>query len=151
SPAKAAQVRAAAATQLGEGAVAGLEVVEADLLEDAGWAEAMQGIDAVMHVAAAIRADEPRDASLVVRPAVEGTARVLRFAHAAGIRRVILTSSIATVGYGHGQTSGVRIYSEADFTNLERMKHSWAYCIGKTKAERAAWAFAKAKGMHLTT
>ncbi|NMA97976.1 MAG: NAD-dependent epimerase/dehydratase family protein, partial [Phyllobacteriaceae bacterium] len=82
---------------------------------------------------------------------VEGTERVLRFAHAAGVRRVIMTSSIATVGYGHGQTSGVWVYSEADFTNLEGMRHSWAYCIGKTKAERAAWAFAKANGMELTT
>ena len=31
------------------------------------------------------------------------------------------------------------------------MRWTWAYCIGKTKAERAAWAFAKANGMELTT
>ena len=61
-----------------------------------------------MHVATAIRGDEPRDSSLVIRPAIEGTERVLRFAHAAGIKRVILTSSIATVGYGHGQTNGAQ-------------------------------------------
>jgi dihydroflavonol-4-reductase len=136
---------------LAPGREANLELVEVDLLSDAGWEAAFDGVDAVMHVAATIVAEEPKDPDVVVRPAVEGTERVLRFAHAAGVRRVIMTSSIATVGYGHGQTSGVRIYSEADFTNLERMKHSWAYCIGKTKAERAAWAFAKAKGMQLTT
>lgn len=141
----------AALAELAPGLQGNLELVDADLLSDAGWREAFVGVDAVMHVAATIVAEEPKDPDIVVRPAVEGTERVLRFAHAAGVRRVIMTSSIATVGYGHGQTSGVRVYSEKDFTNLDAMKHSWAYCIGKTKAERAAWAFAKANGMELTT
>ncbi|HET8726323.1 MAG TPA: NAD-dependent epimerase/dehydratase family protein, partial [Alphaproteobacteria bacterium] len=87
----------------------------------------------------------------VIRPAVEGTARVMRFAHAAGARRFLLTSSIATVGYGLGQTSGTRVYTEKDFTNLERMRWTWAYCVGKTRAEQAAWAFAREHGMALTT
>ncbi len=103
-------------------ALARLELVEADLLDDKGWAEAMRGVTAVLHVATAIRADEPKDQSLVIRPALEGTERVLRFAHAAGIRRVVITSSIATVGYGHGQTSGRRVYDETHFTKLENMK-----------------------------
>ena len=64
---------------------------------------------------------------------------------------MIITSSIATVGYGHGQTTGKRVYDETYFTNLEAMRWTWAYCIGKTKAEQAAWAFAKANGMALTT
>ncbi|SMQ65531.1 dihydroflavonol-4-reductase [Devosia lucknowensis] len=128
-----------------------LELVEADLLSDAGWADAMQGVNAVMHVAAAILGVEPKDPDVVVRPAVEGTERVLRFAHGAGIKRVIMTSSIATVGYGHGQVTGSRVYTEADFTNLEAMRYSWSYCIGKTKAERAAWAYARSQGMDLTT
>jgi len=151
SLAKAAQVRAAASAQAGEGVLARLELVETDLLDDAGWTEAMQGMDAVMHIAAAIRSDEPKDASLVVRPAVEGTARVLRFAHAAGIRRCILTSSIATVGYGHGHTTGRRVYTEEHFTDLGNMRWTWAYCVGKTTAERAAWEFARANGLRLTT
>lgn len=128
-----------------------LSLVAADLLSDAGWAEAMTGVGTVMHVAAAIRADEPKDQDLVIRPALEGTERVLKFAQAAGIRRFILTSSIATVGYGHGQTSGRRVYDETYFTNLEGMKFTWAYCIGKTRAERLAWDFARANGMDLTT
>ena len=64
---------------------------------------------------------------------------------------MILTSSIATVGYGHGQTSGRKVYDETYFTNLENMRWPWAYCIGKTRAERAAWDYAKANGMELTT
>jgi dihydroflavonol-4-reductase len=151
SNAKAAQVRETVAREVGAEAAARLELVTADILDDKGWPEAMAGVDAVMHVATAIRADEPRDQSLVIRPAIEGTARVLRFAHAAGIRRVILTSSIATVGYGHGQTSGRRTYDETYFTNLDAMRWKWAYCVGKTMAERAAWEFARANGLDLTT
>jgi nucleoside-diphosphate-sugar epimerase len=151
SLAKDAEVRAGVATQTGLDVLSRLELVEADLLDDAGWATAMQGVTAVMHIATAIRADEPKDQSLVIRPALEGTERVLRFAQAAGIRRFILTSSIATVGYGLGHTTGRRVYSEKDFTNLDGMRWKWAYCIGKTKAEQFAWAFAKTNGMDLTT
>ncbi len=141
----------AAVAALAPGREAGLELVEADLLDDHGWAEAMDGVTAVMHVAATIVGVEPKDADVVVRPAVEGTERVLRFAHAAGVERVIMTSSIATVGYGLGHERGVRRYTEEDFTNLDGMRRSWAYCIGKTKAERAAWDFARSHGMALTT
>lgn len=128
-----------------------LDLVEADLLDDAGWAAVMEDATAVMHVAATIVAEEPKDSTVVIRPAVEGTERVLRFAHAEGIKRVIMTSSIATVGYGHGHDAGPRTYTEADFTNLSHMRRPWAYCIGKTRAEQAAWAFASGKNMSLTT
>lgn len=148
---KADEVRAGVATQTGSEALSRLEFAETDLLEDRGWAEAMAGIDAVMHVATAIRGDEPKDQSLVIRPALEGTQRVLRFANEAGIKRLIMTSSIATVGYGHGQTSGRRVYNETHFTNLDNMKWKWAYCIGKTRAEQFAWAFAREHGIGLTT
>ena len=148
---RAEEVRAGVATQTGVDALDRLELVEADLLDDRGWAEAMRGATAVMHVAAAIRADEPKDQTLVIRPAVEGTARVLRFANDAGIKRVIMTSSVATVGYGHGHTTGKRVYNETHFTQFEQLKFTWAYCVGKTTAERNAWAYAREHGMELTT
>jgi dihydroflavonol-4-reductase len=151
STAKAKAVRAAAAKALGGDVTDRLEFATCDLMADAGWAEAMVGIDAVMHVAAQILAIEPKDSNVVIGPAVEGTRRVLRFAAEAGIKRVILTSSIATVGYGHGHTSGKRIYTEEHFTKLDGMKFTWAYCIGKTRAERAAWDFARAHDIGLTT
>ncbi|WP_158625998.1 NAD-dependent epimerase/dehydratase family protein [Arsenicitalea aurantiaca] len=148
---KAEMVRAAVRQEVGAEAVDRLDFVVLDLLDDAGWAEAMSGVSSVMHVATVIRGDEPKDPQIVVRPAMEGTARVMRFAHEAGVNRVIITSSIATVGYGHGQVSGRRTYTEEDFTNLAGMRWTWAYCIGKTRAEQAAWAFAREHGMALTT
>jgi len=149
---RAAEVKAGVATQTGEDALSRLELVEADLLDDKGWPDAMRGVTAVMHVAAAIRADEPKDQSLVIRPAVEGTERVLRFANQAGVKRVIMTSSVATVGYGHGTTpGGKRVFDETYMTKFENLKYTWAYCVGKTTAERNAWAYAKANGMEMTT
>ena len=151
SDAKAKQVHQTISNLLGPEADGRLETVHLDLLSDKGWAEAMHGASAVMHVATQIAADEPKDPGIVVRPAVEGTERALRFAHAAGIKRVIITSSVATVGYGHGHTTGKRVYDETHMTNLDNMRWKWAYCIGKTTAERAAWAYAKANGMEVTT
>src|SRR3569832_152546 len=151
SDAKAALVRKTVTAIVGPDAASRLDLVKADILADAGWPAAMVDVTAVMHVATQIRGDEPKDASVVIRPAVEGTERVLRMAHQAGIKRVILTSSIATVGYGHGHTKGRRVYDETYYTNLENLRWTWAYCVGKTKAERAAWDYAKANGMDLTT
>jgi dihydroflavonol-4-reductase len=151
SLARSDEVRAAVQAHAGAEALDRLSFCEADLLDDRGWAEAMAGVDAVMHVAAAIRGDEPRDQSVVIRPALEGTEREVRFAEAAGIKRIILTSSIAAVGYGHGQTSGKRVYDETYFTNLEGMRWTWAYCVGKTRAEQFAWTFADEHGIALTT
>lgn len=141
----------AAMDELAPGTENRLEIVEADLLDDAGWPEAMEDVAAVMHVATVIVGEEPKDPAVVIRPAVEGTERVLRLAHAAGVTRVIMTSSIATVGYGHSHETGKRTYSELDFTNLSQMRRPWAYCTGKTRAEQAAWAFASGNSMALTT
>ena len=150
SATKAEQVRAAARA-LGIPIAGNLELPEADLLKDHNWPLIMAGASAVAHTAAAVVDREPRNPDVVVRPAVEGTARVLRVANEAGIRRVVLTSSIATVGYGHGQTSGKRTYDETSFTKLPGMRWTWAYCMGKTRAEEQAWAYAREHGLALTT
>ncbi len=151
SDSKAEKIRRAVAKELGEDLLSRLEFVKLDLMNDHGWRQAMIGIDAIVHVAAQILGVEPKDPQVVIGPAVEGTERVLRFAVVTGIKRVVMTSSIATVGYGHGHTTGKRVYTEGDFTQLESMKFTWAYCVGKTKAERAAWAYARSERLDLTT
>lgn len=151
SEGRAEAVRRAVAAALGDEALIYLSFIKLDLMWDHNWTEAMLRVDAVAHVAAQIVADEPKDPHRVIGPAVEGTERVLRFATLAGVKRVVMTSSIATVGYGHGQVSGRRTYSESDFTDLAAMKFSWAYCTGKTLAERAAWAYARNENLDLTT
>lgn len=76
-----------------------LSFVVADLLDDSGWGVATHGCSAVLHVASPLAAT--RDESAVVRPAVDGTLRVLRAARDVGVRRVVYTSSCGAVYYGH--------------------------------------------------
>ena len=84
------------------GAQAGdrLAIFEADLTADAGWAEAVAGCDRVLHVASPFGGAFKHEDELIV-PAREGALRVLAAARDAGVRRVVLTSSFAAVGYGH--------------------------------------------------
>jgi nucleoside-diphosphate-sugar epimerase len=114
------------------------DVVRADLSHDAGWDDAVAGCDYVMHVASPFPVGVPKTDDEVVRPAVDGTLRVLRAAHAAGVKRVVLTSSIAAVTAGN---SPGKVCTEDDWSDLAV---SPAYFKSKTLAERAAWDFAHA-------
>lgn len=120
-------------------------VALADLESDEGWAAALKGADALFHTASPFPAKVPSDPQEVIRPAVEGTRRVLKAAADAGIRRVVLTSSIAAVMYGDGSPP----YDERNWTDPDG-KLATAYYTSKTLAERAAWADAVALGLDLT-
>jgi nucleoside-diphosphate-sugar epimerase len=117
------------------------DVVVADLARDDGWAAAVAGCDYVMHVASPFPDNTPKSDDELVRPAVDGTLRVLRAAVHAGVKRVVLTSSVAAVAGGH---DGVR--TEADWSVVDRGP---AYQKSKTLAERAAWDFARKSGLSL--
>jgi dihydroflavonol-4-reductase len=116
-----------------------LEVVEADLAHDAGWQQAVRDCDFVQHVASPFPSTVPADEMDVIRPAVDGTKRVLGAAAAARgkVRRVVLTSSVAAVAFGHPRDDD-RVYTERDWSNVENCD---AYQKSKTLAERAAWDF----------
>ena len=115
----------------------------ADLTSDDGWPEAVEGIDFVLHVASPFPPDEPTDEDEIIVPARDGTIRVLRAARDAGVKRVVLTSSFAAIGYGHG-TLG-REFTEKDWTDIEG-RGVTAYVKSKVLAERAAWEFIENEG-----
>ena len=115
-----------------------LELVEADLLTDAGWAEAMRGCDLVLHVASPFIMGEPKDPNELIKPAVEGTERVLKFASEAGVRRVVLTSS--TVAISSDMESGTG--GPDDWADPDQVG---TYAKSKILAERAAWRFIEAQ------
>lgn len=117
-----------------------LSFVEADLRSDRNWAEAASGCAYVLHVASPIALVMSEDENEVVRPAVEGTLRVLRAARDAGVKRVVVTSSFAAVGYT-AKPSGVP-FTEEDWTNSDDPTLS-AYGKSKTRAEKAAWDFVR--------
>jgi dihydroflavonol-4-reductase len=114
-----------------------VEVVEADLNDDAGWLQATSGCRYVLHVASPFPASAPKDPDELIVPARDGALRVLRAAREAGVERVVLTSSFAAVGYGAAPPG--RPFTEEDWTDADAAVS--AYVRSKTLAERAAWDF----------
>lgn len=123
-----------------------LEVFEAELMDDAGWAEANAGCDAVAHVASPLPVSVPRDEDELIVPAREGTLRALRFAYEAGVRHFVQTSSSAAISYGHPKNK--TLFDERDWTNLDAPGVQ-PYIKSKAIAERAArdWVAANAPDM----
>lgn len=115
----------------------------ADLEDDAGWREAAVGCDYVLHVASPFPANVPSDENELIVPAREGTLRVLRAARDTGVKRAVLTSSFAAVGYGHEPRT--KPFDEHDWTNLDDARLP-PYVKSKTLAERAAWDFIAKEG-----
>jgi nucleoside-diphosphate-sugar epimerase len=115
----------------------------ADLEKDAGWAEAAAGCEYVLHVASPLPPHLPKHEDELIVPAREGALRVLRAARDAGVKRVVLTSSFAAVGYGHKPQSAP--FNETDWTDINGGEMT-AYTKSKTLAERAAWDFIAREG-----
>lgn len=114
-----------------------LSFVALDLGHDIGWDTALTGLDALMHTASPFPLDVPKDEEMLIRPAVDGTLRALKAARAAGVDRVILTSStVAIVSYP--QKSDRAAFDETDWADTHT---SEAYPKSKTLAEQAAWDF----------
>jgi nucleoside-diphosphate-sugar epimerase len=120
-----------------------LSFAAADLMSDAGWPQAVADCDFVLHVASPFPISAPNREDDLIVPAREGALRVLRAARAAGVRRVVLTSSFAAIGYGSKATDV--LYSEANWSDLSGGNIS-AYVKSKTLAERAAWDFVAREG-----
>ena len=83
-----------------------LRFVAADLENDAGWTDAVAGCEYVLHVASPFPEHVPKDENELIVPARSGALRVLRAARDAGVKRVVLTSSFAAIGYGHPPQAG---------------------------------------------
>jgi dihydroflavonol-4-reductase len=127
-----------------------LHVFAADLNADAGWAEAMAGCSHVAHVASPLPSGVPKSADELIVPARDGALRALRAAKAVGVRRFVMTSSVAAIAYGRGR--GVHHFTEADWTNLDKPGIT-PYVQSKTIAERAArdWVAAEGGAMEFCT
>ena len=128
-----------------------LTYAEADLLSDAGWATAMEGIGGVLHVASPFPTGEPRDPDELLRPAVDGTLRVLRAAVAAGVPRIVQTSSMAAVMAGHPHER-TKPFDEDDWSKTDTPGVT-TYYRSKTLAEKAARDFVRSAGgnLHFST
>jgi dihydroflavonol-4-reductase len=108
----------------------------ADLLQDAGWSEAVAGCDYVLHVASPFILEVPSDEDILIKPAVEGTLRVLNACKENKVKKVVLTSSVAAVAYGHKEQ---KVFNENDWSDTG--PGITPYAKSKTLAEKAAWDF----------
>lgn len=120
-----------------------LSFAAADLTSDAGWAEAVAGCSYVHHVASPFPPSIPQHEDEVIIPARDGALRVLKAARDAGVKRVVLTSSYAAIGYGQPEQKAP--FDETNWTdpNGDDVR---AYVKSKTLAERAAWDFIAREG-----
>lgn len=109
----------------------------ADLLADGGWPDAVAGCDYVLHVASPFPPTQPKDPDELIVPAREGTLRVLKAGLAAGVKRVVVTSSVAAVERAAGSAPD-KVLNEEDWTDPASPKVS-PYAKSKTIAEQAAW------------
>ena len=123
--------------------VSRLSFVEADLTNDSNWEEALKGCDYVLHVASPIFIQLPKHEDEMIRPAVEGTLRVLKAARNAGVKRVVMTSNFGAVGYSHQDKNS--LITEDSWTDPNEKGLS-AYSKSKVLAEKAAWDFMASEG-----
>ncbi|KAK4944971.1 hypothetical protein LTR10_015648 [Elasticomyces elasticus] len=120
-----------------------VEFCAAELTKDDGWQEACKDSSFVLHVASPFPAAAPKHEDELIVPAREGTLRALRAAKAAGtVKRVVVTSSFAAVGYGHEDRNNPT-FTEADWTDVNAAP---AYPKSKTIAEKAAWDYIEKEG-----
>jgi len=127
-----------------------LRCFKADLLADDGWAEAAAGCSHLAHLASPLPPGVPRDANELIVPARDGALRALKAARDAGVRRVVMTSSVAAISYGHGP--GEHHFTEDDWTRLEAPGIP-PYVQSKTIAERTArdWVAREGGGLEFCT
>ena len=112
-----------------------------NLTEDDGWDEGMQGCDFLLHVASPISL-EHTDEEYFVQPAVNGVKRALTFAQKHGVKKVVLTSSVAAIFDTMEKKTS---FDESDWSDVNNPAIS-AYSKSKTLAEKAAWEFVKNEG-----
>lgn len=128
-----------------------LSFAKIDLMSDEGWDEVFTGADYVIHVASPVPVETPKDEDDIIEPARQGALRAMNAASRAGVKRVVLTSSVAAIMYGHAREKD--LFDEHDWTNPADKNDNSAYTKSKTLAERAAWKFLEKdnSGLELVT
>ncbi|MBO0902624.1 NAD-dependent epimerase/dehydratase family protein [Jiella sonneratiae] len=128
--------------------VARLEIAVADLLCDDGWDAAAEGCGLVCHAASPLPLRQPREKFALTPAAKGGALRVVAAAARAGATRLVLTSSVAAMSYGHGRARGDAPFGEDDWSDVTSKSIS-PYAVSKTEAEAAARDAASKAGLDM--
>ena len=121
-----------------------LEAVQGTLADSAALERACAGCDVLFHVAAKADYWKDDDRAALWQINVEGTRNILSAAKAAGVKRVVFTSSASAIGI----RPGTELADENDAFNLPPERFYYAYT--KWKAEEAVAEFV-ADGMDIVT
>jgi dihydroflavonol-4-reductase len=119
-----------------------LELFEADLLLDGSFDAAVNGCEYVIHTASPFVLDVTDNQRDLVEPAVSGTLNVLRACDKFGVKKVVLTSSIAAITEAGVKTNTkpMKIYTENDYNVESSVSHN-PYYYSKYMAEKEAVQF----------
>jgi nucleoside-diphosphate-sugar epimerase len=118
-----------------------LELVEADLLDAESITRALDGSTYVVHTASPV-VFNPKTDDDVIKPAVDGTTAVMKACTAAGVKRVVVTSSMAAVcamAATDKPDVDTGFYDETCWSNPSRPEGLGVYHRSKTLAEKVAW------------
>ncbi|XP_071697526.1 phenylacetaldehyde reductase-like [Rutidosis leptorrhynchoides] len=136
-----------------EGAKERLHLFKADILDDGSFDSAVDGCDGVFHTASPFFTSVTDPQTELIEPALKGTLNVLSScSKASSVKRVVVTSSLASVAYNARPKTPEVVIDETWFSDPNYCKEMklW-YALSKTLAEEAAWKFAEEKGMDLVT
>mmetsp|Transcript_15645 Transcript_15645/g.11022 ORF Transcript_15645/g.11022 Transcript_15645/m.11022 type:complete len:138 (-) Transcript_15645:485-898(-) len=100
---------------------------------------ACSGADYIVHTASPVAIDPPKDESIMIRPAVDGTLAVMEAARVHKVKRVVITSSVDAI---FCSDEDPELYDESYWSDLNH-ELADAYVKSKTIAERSAWDFVK--------
>ncbi|XP_027106920.1 phenylacetaldehyde reductase [Coffea arabica] len=135
-----------------DGAKERLHLFVADLMKDGSFDEVVDGCEGVFHTASPFKPVVSDPEAELLDPAVKGTLNVLQScARVSSVKRVVVTSSIASVAYNREAKDGVVVdeswFSEPSYCEERKL---W-YVLSKTLAETAAWKFSKEHGIDMIT
>lgn len=117
-----------------------LELIQADLLSEGAFDQAVSDCDYVLHTASPYVVNVKNPQAELVEPALKGTLNVLNScAKSSQVKRVVLTSSFAAIT---DEPNEQHVFSENDWNQKSDLKRN-PYYYSKTLAEKAAWDFIK--------
>ncbi|BAF08006.1 cinnamoyl-CoA reductase 1 [Oryza sativa Japonica Group] len=128
-----------------DGAAERLTMVSVDLLDRGSLRAAFAGCHGVIHTASPMH-DDPEE---IIEPVITGTLNVVEVAADAGVRRVVLSSTIGTM-YMDPRRDPDSPLDDSFWSDLDYCKNTknW-YCYAKTIAERKAWEVARGRGVDM--
>lgn len=121
----------------------GVEHVRGDVTSGDELDRALDGVDAVFHLAGAVSRD-PGDAQRMMRLHVDGTRRVLERMNAANVRRMVLASTSGVMGV----SKSAEVLDETA-PYAEEIVAGWPYYASKIYQERLAFEHGKRLGIEV--